>query len=62
MNEDKQIDLKRYCNKCGAKLIVKDIREPKVIGFDEFTGKDKLSNKEYLGVCPKSKGIFSAHQ
>lgn len=60
--EYKDIDLNRYCNSCGSKLIVKDVIEPKRIGFDEFSGKDKLSHREYLGVCPKSKGIFTTHQ
>jgi hypothetical protein len=49
---DNNIKLNRYCKYCGTELVVKDIREPKRIGFDEFTGKDKLSHREYFGVCP----------
>jgi hypothetical protein len=61
MPEEKEVKLNRYCNYCGAELVVKDIREPKVIGFDEFNGKQKFSHKEYFGVCPNRKKFFDSN-
>lgn len=58
---DNNIKLNRYCKYCGAELVVKDIREPKRIGFDEFTGKDKLSHREYFGVCPNRNKLFDCN-